>query len=126
MSSSLWRSTALPVAPAEMEPHPELVEGQRHAEAVEERTELAQFIGRLRDEDEERAHGGENEDAVVQMVHVRPVLVQEEVRDAARHDENDEDPRGDEGKEEGEKDAPRQPAHRGRLVRRGGSDHEVE
>ena len=62
---------ALPVAAAKVQPHSEFVESERHPKAVEQRTDLAHPVGRLRHEDEDAADRGEKEDAVVEMMDVR-------------------------------------------------------
>ena len=114
-------AAALPVAAAKMQPHAKLIEGKRHAEAVENGAEFAHCIGSVCVKNQESADGRKNEDAVVQVMNVRAVRVQEHVRDATRHDENDQYARGDESEKETEKHTPAQEADRERFG--GGSDH---
>jgi hypothetical protein len=90
---------ALPIAAAEMEPHPEFVEGQRHAEAVKQRADFAHPLARLSGEDEQSANGGEKEDSVIEMMHMGSAEVQKQIRHASCHDQNDEHARGDEGEQ---------------------------
>ena len=104
-----------------MQPHAKLIEGKRHAEAVENGADFAQRIRSVCDKNQESADSRKNEDAVVQMMNMRAVSVQKQVRDATRHDENDEHARGNEGKEKAEKHTPAQESDGERFG--GGSDH---
>src|SRR6185437_16269563 len=55
----------LPVTAAEMQPHPELIEGQRQSNAVNERRDTERLPGGPA-EKQVRAHAHEQEDAVVE------------------------------------------------------------
>src|SRR5712691_843890 len=70
---------ALPVTAAEMEPHPEFIESERHAEAVKQRADFAYPIAWPGDEDEQAADRGEEKDSVIEMVHMRPAEMQKQV-----------------------------------------------
>src|SRR5262249_16180213 len=88
---------ALPVASTEMQPHSELVESKRHANAIEQRTDLAQLRTRPAIKEQQAADRRKKKDTVVEMVHMRSAKMKKEVRNAPHHDEDYEDARGNEG-----------------------------
>jgi len=106
------KAGALPVAATEMQPHPEFIEGERHAEPVEERAELAHAIARPRGKDEQPANRGEKKDSVVEMMNMGPAEVQKQIGNAPRHDENYQKARRDEGEKKSGKRDPRQTTNR--------------
>lgn len=88
------------VAAAEVQPQAELIERQRETDAVNDGQLIAHGFRRLPQE-QVRADEGEQEDAVVQVMDVRAAQMKIDIRDAARHDEEDDDPGRDEGEEKG-------------------------
>src|SRR5437588_2217733 len=102
---------ALPVATAEVQPHAELIEGQTHGQAVEQRADS--LVAKVeRGEEENSGDGGEQEDAVVKMMDVGAAGVEKHIGHAACHDEDDDDARADEGEEKGDEGKPGQVAGR--------------
>ena len=101
---------ALPIAAAEVQPHAELIKGKREAEAVGHGAPPALAVADL-EEKENSGDGAEKKDAVVEMVDMGLAHVEKEVGNHAAHDENHEEPRGDEGQQEGREDDARQGAN---------------
>src|SRR6476660_1464086 len=70
---------ALPITPAQMQPHAEFIKGQRHAYAVSKCAHASLLIvqpGKMK----KSGDRGEQENPVVQMMHVSAAEVQKQVR----------------------------------------------
>ncbi len=93
-----------------MQPHAELVECEGEAEAVGDRAPPALALAELEEKHDARDRA-EQKDAVVEMVHVRAAHVQEKIRHQARHDQDHQHARRDEGEQEDGKDDAREMAH---------------
>ena len=102
---------ALPVAAAQMQPHPEFIKRQTHRDAVEQGGELGLASGGSA-ENAITAHGREQEDAVVEVMHMGAVQEKIKIRQGIRHDEKDADAREQEGDEKAEQGSARQPVRR--------------
>ena len=89
---------ALPIAAAEMQPHAEFIEGQAHAEAVKQGGDVRGAADGASEHAETR-DGGEQKDAVVEMMDMRSFEEEIHVRHQVGHDEEDEDARDEEGEE---------------------------
>ncbi len=94
----------LPVAATEVQPHAELVEGERHRDAIDKRRS-PQCPIRGTTKENVPGDGREQEDPVVEVMDVRAAKEEVKVRDSPRHDQNDHRPRADEGEKEGEESA---------------------
>ena len=106
----------LPVAAAQVQPHPEFVEGQPHGHAVQQRDQF-RLASHWPSEHAVTADRRQQENAIVQMVHMGSVQEKIKVRHLIGHDEKHADARDDEGDEKPEQSAPRQLV--GRLTRDG-------
>jgi hypothetical protein len=105
---------ALPVAAAEVQPHAEFIEGEAHGDAVEQGGE----VGGAADgtaEDAVAGDGGEQEDAVVEMMDVGVLQEEIHVGHQLGHDEKDADARDEEGEEEADERPAREPVGGGAV-----------
>ena len=76
---------ALPITPAQMQPHAEFIKGQRHADAVNECAHASLFVVQP-GKKQNSGDRGKQENAVVQMMHVSAAQVEKQVRHAPGHD----------------------------------------
>jgi len=99
----------LPIAAAQVQPHAEFIERQRHAKAVKNSAHAALPVGHFH-EKQDAPDRGEGKYPIVQVVDVRPAHVEKKVRYPAGHDENHQHPRSDEREQERGKRYPREMA----------------
>lgn len=78
---------ALPVASAEVQPHPELIERETHGEPVKQRAD-ALLPQAQRREKQNGGNGGEQKDPVVKMMHVNATCMEKEIGHSACHDQD--------------------------------------
>src|SRR5512140_254883 len=91
----------LPIIAAQTHPHPEFIEGEGHADAVEDGSRLKRASFGL-SEQEERTQSGQQKNAVVEMVAVRTTQMEIKVGEAPGHDEENHNPGKHEGQQEHE------------------------
>src|SRR5438045_9067522 len=78
---------ALPITPAQMQPHAEFIKGQRHTNAVSECAHAPLFIVQP-GKKQNSSDRGEQENPVVQMMHVSATEVKKHVWHTPSHDPN--------------------------------------
>src|SRR6185295_5077017 len=102
---------ALPVITVEMQPHPELVEGEAETDTIDHGG-----IGRRRfgAKEEIGSYAGEQKDAVIQVMDVDVVDIEVNVGHLREQHEDADEPRGDERQHEAQEDAPRERSSIGR------------
>lgn len=98
---------ALPVAASQVDPHSELIECQRQADSIHEGGD-PHCARTRRSQQEIRANGGQQEDAVVEMMDVRAAEMEVDVGNPARDDQEHEEPRRNEREEERREDVARE------------------
>src|SRR5438309_10023568 len=76
---------ALQVASTEMQPHPKFIEGQRHAHAVNQCAKTSLCLVQRREE-QYAGDGRQKKNAVIEMMHMCPAQMQEEIGQFASHD----------------------------------------
>src|ERR1700719_2546078 len=72
----------LPVTAAEMQPHPELIKRECHAEPVSQRTGALLRVVQSSKE-QHAAYRGQRKDSVVEMMHMSPAHVQKQIGHSA-------------------------------------------
>ena len=93
------KAGSLPVAASEMEPHAELIEGQRHGKAVDDRAQITLRTVELREE-QDCSNCREKEYPVIQMMDVCAAHMQKKIGYPASHNQNHEDPGRDKGQQQ--------------------------
>jgi len=86
---------ALPITPAQMQPHAEFIKGQRHANSVS-KCAHAPLLFVQPGKKQNSGDRGEQKNPVVQMMHVSTAQVEKQVRHAPSHDQNHQCSRRDE------------------------------
>src|SRR6266550_9357868 len=69
----------LPITAAQVQPHPELIERQCHGRSIDKSAKIA-LRSIHRGKQQYPSYGREEENSVVQMMHMRAVHMQEQVR----------------------------------------------
>ncbi len=91
---------ALPVAAAKVQEHPELVERQAEADAIEQACEMEHFPRRP-DEEGERPYHGQQDDAIIQVMDVSSIHMEVKLGNLIGRDQVDRQAGDAEGDQEG-------------------------
>jgi hypothetical protein len=96
---------SLPIATTEAQPHSELIEREREANCIDYCCQGERSSRRAREE-QPGTGSREQEDAVVQVMHMCSAQMQKEIWDLSRHDQDDEHTRGNKRDEKGDEYQP--------------------